>query len=183
MARGPYKAIVVAGPNGAGKTTFARQLLADLELSGEAFAITFLNADEIERKLIAGQPAKVRPSIAAGRELLRLIDVHLTQRSDFMLETTLSSTSYARQIPGWSALGYYVELYYLRLASVEVSIERVKRRVAAGGHGIPEADLRRRFAKSLDNLENVYKRVVDKWTVYDSLEGDVQMVESGGRSA
>lgn len=168
---------MVAGPNGAGKTTFASKLLTDFELAREVFDVAFLNADEIERKLIASQPALVRPSITAGRELLRSIDNHLSQRSDFMIETTLSSTSYARQIPGWSALGYFVELYYLRLASVEVSIERVKRRVAAGGHGIPEADLRRRFTKSLDNLENVYKTVVDKWAVYDSLEGDVLLVD------
>ncbi|MEZ5924434.1 MAG: zeta toxin family protein [Hyphomicrobiaceae bacterium] len=173
----------MAGPNGAGKTTFAQQLLTDLAATGPAFAVEFLNADEIERRLRASQSNLPRPAIAAGRELLGLIDHHLNERNDFMVETTLSSTSCARQIPNWSDSGYHVELYCLRLPSVEASIERVRRRVAAGGHGILEADLRRRFAKSLHNLEQVYKPVVDKRTVYDSLEGKVQLAATGGRSS
>ena len=64
-----------------------------------------------------------------------------------------------------------VELIHLRLPSVEASLARVSRRVAAGGHGIPAADIRRRFARSLANLEAVYKPLVDRWEVWDSVEG------------
>jgi len=36
-----------------------------------------------------------------------------------------------------------------------------------GGHGVAEADLRRRFPRSLANLE-AYKPLVESWEVWDS---------------
>lgn len=63
----------------------------------------------------------------------------------------------------------------------EASIDRVARRVAAGGHGIPEAVIRQRFAKGLRYLDELYKPVVDEWYVWDSLEGDIQLAEAWDR--
>ena len=177
---GLYRAYIVAGPNGAGKTTFARQKLLELAGDPEATAVQFLNADEIERRTrVAFATSELKR--AAGRELLRLLHECIALKNDFMLETTLSSKRYALQIPEWRSLGYHVELTYLQLASVDDSIARVRRRVAAGGHNIPEADLRRRFVRSLENLGNVYKAVVDKWTIYDSLEGELRLADTGGQ--
>ncbi len=48
--------------------------------------------------------------------------------------------------------GYRVELHYVRLQSAEVSLRRIHCRVLDGGHDVPEADVRRRFARSLANL-------------------------------
>ncbi|WP_210191602.1 MULTISPECIES: hypothetical protein [Rhodomicrobium] len=95
-----------------------------------------------------------------------------------MLETTLASLTYATKIPKWRQAGYSVALIYLRLPNVETSIERVRRRVAAGGHDIPEGVIRKRFAKSLDYLERIYKPLVDEWYIWDSLEGDFARVEA-----
>ena len=47
-------------------------------------------------------------------------------------------------------------------------IDRFRRRVERGGHGIPEATLRRRFLLSREYLETVYKPIVDAWRVYAS---------------
>lgn len=55
---------------------------------------------------------------------------------------------------------------------------RVRRRVAKGGHGIPEALVRQRFAKSLAYLEKHYKPIVDEWYVWDSLEGEFRLAET-----
>jgi hypothetical protein len=69
-------------------------------------------------------------------------------------------------------------LIYLRLTSVEMSLKRVRQRVEAGGHGIPEDVIRRRFAKSADYLETIYKSIVDEWYIWDSLEGEFRRAES-----
>jgi hypothetical protein len=47
------------------------------------------------------------------------------------------------------AAGYYVGLYYFALDSIEINFERVQRRVEKGGHGTPEANIRRRYEGSL----------------------------------
>ena len=95
-----------------------------------------------------------------------------------MFETTLASLSYARKIPEWQQQGYHISLIYLRLPSVGASIARVQKRVAAGGHDIPEETIRRRFDRSLEYLETRYKPVVDEWYIWNSLEGDFQLVEA-----
>jgi len=56
----------------------------------------------------------------------------------------------------------------LQLDSAELAIARVAQRVKAGGHNIPEPVIRRRFKAGLDNLENLYKPLVDEWAVYDN---------------
>ncbi len=66
-----------------------------------------------------------------------------------------------------------MSLVYLRLPSVEDSMARVRRRMAAGGHGIPEDVIRRRFGKSLSYFETIYKPIVDEWYVWDSREADL----------
>jgi hypothetical protein len=59
----------------------------------------------------------------------------------------------------------------LRLGSVEESVARVCKRVEAGGHGIPENAIRRRFGKSAGYFETIYKPLVDSWYLWDSREG------------
>jgi len=60
-------------------------------------------------------------------------------------------------------------------------MERVRQRVAAGGHGIPEEIIRRRFGKSAGYFENLYKSIVDKWYIWQSVEGDFVLAESWER--
>ena len=57
--------------------------------------------------------------------------------------------------------GWRVELIYLALPILEMSMLRVAERVAHGGHSIPQADIERRFPRSLRNLFEVYSGAVD----------------------
>lgn len=160
--------IIVAGPNGAGKSTFIRNFLP------LAYRDTFvrLDADEIERELGSEIVGADRRSYAAGRQLLDRLQGVVDARGSFLLETTLSLRTYATKIPDWKIAGYRVALIYIRLPTVEASHQRVRRRVARGGHDIPAGAIDRRFQKSLDNLENLYKPLVDEWYVWESIEGD-----------
>jgi predicted ABC-type ATPase len=110
--------------------------------------------------------------------MLRRMDVLVARRASFMFETTLASLTYAQKVVRWREIGFRVGLIYLRLPSVEVSIERVRKRVEAGGHGIPEGVIRARFAKSLRYLDELYKPLVDEWYIWDSLEGGFRLAQS-----
>jgi predicted ABC-type ATPase len=158
--------IIIAGPNGAGKTTFGDEYLSNKH-------IEFVNADEIARAM------ESRSDVSAARRMLGRIDELVRRNADFALETTLATRTYAQKIPAWRKLGYVVSLTYLRLGSAEESLDRVRRRVAAGGHGIPEETIRRRFGKSLAYFETVYKPLVNEWYVWESREGRFALVESG----
>ena len=43
-------------------------------------------------------------------------------------------------------------LIYIGTESVEINLARIAKRVLAGGHNVPEMDVRRRFLRSLQNL-------------------------------
>jgi len=145
------EAVLIAGANGAGKTTFARHFVP------EAFPdAVFLNADEIQRE---GPLSPLR----AGRELIRRMEALVAQEADFAIETTLSSMGYARRIPHWQRAGYRVILFFLEVPSADFAVARVAKRVAGGGHDIPEADIRRRYSRGMDLFQEVYRQCVDQW--------------------
>jgi len=61
-----------------------------------------------------------------------------------------------------------VKLFFLRLPSAELAIERVAQRVRQGGHDIPPDVIRRRFASGWENFETLYKPLVDSWVLFDN---------------
>ena len=155
------RCLIIAGPNGDGKTTFAREYLPN-----EAACLNFVNAD-----LIAAGLARFNPeaaAIRAGRIMLAEIRDHVVARRDFAIETTLSGRAYVRMIPEWREKGYSVELVFLRLGDAGAAICRVAARVVQGGHDIPENVIRRRFEVGWRNFNELYKPLVDQWTLYNN---------------
>ncbi len=164
------RVLIIAGPNGAGKSTFAREFLPN-----EANCPTFINADLIAAGLSPFDPDKA--AVHAGRLMLAEMDRHAAKGNDFAFETTLSGRMYARRIPQWQAAGYRVDLFYLRLASVDIAISRVKARSQQGGHHVREHVIRRRFHAGWVNFETIYKPIVNTWVVYDNSGAWSQIVD------
>lgn len=162
------KVLIIAGPNGAGKTTFAREFLP-----AEARCPVFINADLIAAGLSPFAPE--RAAVLAGRLMLRQIEDEVRRGESFAFETTLAGRAYARRIPAWQKRGYRVKMIFLKLPDVELAIERVAARVAQGGHGIPEATIRRRFAAGWRNFGECYRPLLDAWQVFD-YSGDEPML-------
>ena len=151
----------LAGPNGAGKTTFAQEFLPI-----EAECLNFINADMIAQGLAPFQPSRME--VEAGRLMIRHIQDCVRGNESFAFETTLSGKGYFRKIQGWKKQGYEIIIYFLKLPSVEFALERVKLRVARGGHNIPEQDVRRRFERSWINFNSFYKQLADSWIIFDT---------------
>ena len=152
---------IIAGPNGAGKTTFALSYLPEV-----ANCRNFVNADMIASGLSPLSPEKER--IAASRLFLREIKQYIARRQTFSFETTLSGRTYLRLIKQLKQTGWNITLFYLYLPRVEWSIKRVKERVAHGGHTIPEADIRRRFPRSLSNFLDHYAPLCDTTICFEN---------------
>lgn len=64
-----------------------------------------------------------------------------------------------RLIREWQASDYRVKLIF----PAEEAIARVAQRVRQGGHDIPEAVVRRRFAGGKNNFDRLYAPPVDAW--------------------
>jgi predicted ABC-type ATPase len=138
----------------------------------------FVNADEIVRDLALEAGIQSRSDIRAARMMLDRIDELINAGADLAIETTLATLTYAQKIPVWRKRGYNVSLFYLRLNSIAESLDRVRRRVEAGGHNIPPEVVERRFGKSIDYFERIYKPIVNSWRVWESQEGEFILANS-----
>lgn len=155
------KVFIIAGPNGAGKTTFAREFLPQ-----EAACPVFVNADLIAAGLAPFAPDTA--AVQAGRLMLVELERHFRADESFAFETTLSGRGYLRHVQRWQQAGYRVELIFLQLNHADEAVARVQQRVLQGGHDIPEATIRRRFAAGLSNFHAHYAPAVDAWALYDN---------------
>lgn len=165
--------IMMAGPNGAGKTSIARTLLA------ETLGVTaFVNADVIAQGLSGFAPESA--AWEAGRVMLERLRQLAAGREDFAFETTLAARSYAGWIDELRQNGYWCVLNYVWLETADLAVARVRYRVAAGGHDIPEATIRQRYRRSVSNFFELYRPRVDEWYAYDnSSPGQTAMIAEG----
>jgi len=160
MERNP-QLYIIAGPNGSGKTTFAKKFLPEY-----ASCRNFVNADLIAGGLSPFSPRSV--AIKAGKLLLGEIHSFAEKKLDFAFETTLSGKTHASFLHKQKARGYSIHLFFLWVPSVELAIGRIKDRVAGGGHDVEDADVRRRFHRSIHNLFRLYRPLLNSWCLFDN---------------
>ncbi len=150
------KLFIIAGPNGAGKSTSAPELL-----SGVRNVAEFVNADVIQKE--GGVSA-----IEAGRITLGRLDALAEAKKDMAFETTLASHLLLPRIRRMQAAGYRFHLFFFWLPNADMAVQRVAKRVASGGHHIPEDVIRRRYARGIENFFNHYSLVADTWVLINN---------------
>ena len=80
------------------------------------------------------------------------------------------------------AEGYYVTVLYFWLNSPDLAVKRVKARVAAGGHNIPEETVRRRYRVGINYFFNDYAPICDRWILADNSKVPFKVVAEGGKA-
>ena len=104
----------------------------------------------------------------AGREVIKRVREYSSKEKDFGFETTLSGKTNARLFARLRNEGYRIFLFFLWVPDAHLSLARIKQRVSKGGHHVPEKDVRRRFQRSLDNFQLIYRDKVDHWMFFDN---------------
>lgn len=138
---------IIAGPNGTGKTTFYSIAVANGFINP---SLPFINVDLIAKSL-GGYTEK---NFARAQEIYReRVKEHIDNKEDFMIESNLAESRSYDWIASMKRSGFEVSLYYLSTEDVEVNIGRVNRRVAEGGHDIPEPIIRSRYTQSHSYLK------------------------------
>ena len=149
--------LVVAGPNGCGKSTLTRTTWFG--------GVDIIDPDEIARVVTAGDPGR------AAREALRRRQAALGGGRTHLVESTLAGSGILRHMTTARRAGYRVVLHYVSVGSPDQALDRIRNRVALGGHDISEADARRRFARSHANLPAALA-LADLALLYDNTDPD-----------
>ena len=158
---------MLAGVNGAGKSSVGG---ATLRRNGA----DYFNPDEATRRILAvnAGASLEEANSAAWLEGRRLLERAIAERLDFAFETTLGGNTIARLLETALAAGVEVRVWFVGLSSPELHIARVRERVAAGGHDIPEAKIRERFDASRLNLIRLLPKLTELRVYDNSAEGD-----------
>jgi predicted ABC-type ATPase len=137
--------LVLAGVNGAGKSSIGGSIL-------ERDGLAWFNPDTFAREWMAVSGCTTQQANAvAWNEGLRRLDAAVAAGKSYAFETTLGGATIAGRLRDARAT-HDVEVWFCGLASPEQHIARVRFRVERGGHDIPEANIRARFATSRRNL-------------------------------
>jgi len=148
---------IISGANGSGKTTFAKSF-------SKINNLNFINADEIAKELDENNLTKYK--VKAGKIFFERLNHNFSLDKSFVIETTLSGKYLIKYITKAKNLDFQVSIIYLFLENPDTNISRVKNRVLNGGHHIPKDDIIRRFYRSKNMFYNVYKDIVDTWSLY-----------------
>jgi predicted ABC-type ATPase len=161
---------VLAGPNGAGKSSVAGAVF-------RASGADYFNPDEAARKILRQHPdlTQLEANSLAWQEGRRLLEEAIESRKDFAFETTLGGRTITDLLERALAARIGVHLWYIALHSAELHIARVQSRVDHGGHNIPEAQIRSRYASSILNLIRLMPGLKELQLYDNSATGDPQL--------
>ena len=165
---------IISGCNGAGKTTASYTILPELLHCKE-----FVNSDEIAKGISPFNFSTMAVAIEASRIMYKRIRELIGLAETFALETTLASRSIANLVKDAQTKGYYVTLLFFWLNTPDLAVERVKNRVAMGGHHVSEPTVRRRYRAGIRNLFRLYMPICDYWMITDNSLSPMEVIAKG----
>ncbi len=143
---------VLAGVNGAGKSSVGGALLAN-------HGLTWFNPDTYARELMAQLGLDLAEANARAWEYGRLhLEAAIAQGTNYAFETTLGGRTISDLLLE-ATQTHDVVMLFCGVSSPEQHIERVRSRVASGGHDIPETKIRERWVGSRANLIKLMPRL------------------------
>src|SRR5207248_2724258 len=109
---------------------------------------------------------------AAWHQGKRLLERAINERLSFAFETTLGGHTIAASLEDALLAGLEVRIWYVALNTPELHIERVRARVARGGHDIPEEKIRDRYHQSRLNLIHLLPKLTELLVYDNSADAD-----------
>lgn len=137
---------VLAGVNGAGKSSVGGTAL-------RAAGAEYFNPDEYARELRErGALTQEKANAVAWAYGKRKLEEAIAHGTDFSFESTLGGKTITDLLIHAVGQGHVLDIWFVGLESVDLHLQRVSQRVAKGGHPIPEADIRKRWIGSHENI-------------------------------
>jgi len=140
---------IVAGPNGSGKSTLYDTTLID----DFGRSVWIINPDLLTQRIIDQEGlARDLANREAVERIMAWLEASLKTHHTVGVETVLSTDKYRSLVEAAQARGVEICLVYVMLRSPGLNIERVRMRVARGGHDVPKDKIVARFHRSLTQL-------------------------------
>jgi predicted ABC-type ATPase len=158
---------VLAGTNGAGKSSIGGEWI-------RASGGNYFNPDEATVRIRVANPgmALADANAAAWQESKSKLERAIAERGEFTFETTLGGNTIPGLLDSAASAGMAVHIWFVGLSSPELHMQRVRARVAKGGHDIPESKIRERYDNSRANLIRLLPKLAELRLYDNSADAD-----------
>ena len=165
---------IIAGPNGSGKSSLYNR--SDIE--GWGGSVWIINPDLLTQHIVEHEALALEAANLAAVQRIELwLNTSLEVYQTIGVETVLSSSKYRVLVERAQDRGFEVRMMFVLLQSADLQLERVRIRVANGGHDVPEDKLRSRRTRSFEQLAWFAGRV-DRLTIFDNSAGEPELMAS-----
>jgi predicted ABC-type ATPase len=163
---------IIAGPNGSGKTS----AYDNTDIEAFLRSVWIINPDLLTARIrdVEGLPLNAA-NLQAVRRIEAWLEASIRAHQTVGVETVLSTGKYRRLVVEAKALNFEVRLTYVILSSPALNIERVKLRVAKGGHDVATDKIVERYARSLHQL-TWFLDQADQALIFDNSEDSPRLI-------
>ena len=126
----------------------------------------------------------IAANLAAVQRIEAWLDTSIEVHQTIGVETVLSSPKYRRLVDKAKAHDFEICFVYVYVRSVEIQMERIRARVAKGGHDVPPNKVRERRERSFDQMPWFFAQADRAW-IFDNSEAEMKLVgeREGGLAA
>jgi predicted ABC-type ATPase len=154
----------VAGPNGSGKSS----VYQDADIEAFARSVWIINPDLLTARIQEVEGLSLRAAnLQAVQRIEAWLETSIRAHQTVGVETVLSTEKYRRLVLDAKSLRFEIRLTYVILDSPDRNVERVKLRVAKGGHDVPKDRIVARYSRSLDQLPWFLEQA-DQASIFDN---------------
>lgn len=126
-------------------------------------------------RIAVAEPAVANPNLAAVQRIETWLRASIEVHQTIGVETVLSTDKYRKLVRRARDRGFEVRLIYVIVDSVETQIERVRLRVAKGGHHVPADKIALRRTRSLAQLGWFFAQA-DYALIYDNSSSEPRVM-------
>ncbi len=152
-----------AGPNGSGKSTVIKDYIPYYGLNDVEYICPDIYASSVfsEVEDLLQRYSKAMDFAEYKRNRL------LNEGKSMIVETVLSRSDKLDFVKKAKQAGYRIVSVFVGTASPDINCARVRKRVAEGGHDVPDEKIRARYSRSMNNLL-LLAEISDELYVYDN---------------
>lgn len=164
--------LIIAGPNGSGKSS----VYSGVSTEHVGRSVWIINPDLLAARIrdFEGQTL-VDANLAAVQRIEAWLEASINAHQSVGVETVLSTDKYRRMVELAKSRGFEIGLVYVVLDSPQRNVERVRLRVAKGGHSVPEDKIVDRYGRSLAQMP-WFMAAADRAWIYDNSGAEPKLI-------